>query len=508
MSGNIHNKEFDCEDEEEDNSSAMKKTKDHNPFNWNTSDTSFNLFTNDTALFEDININDQNFYNDFMINSSKNYSGKSNDDFETNVSKKSNSQQSLNTQFVVKSDILEKEAIKNTKEDELLIKRNKNPKFFSSFQSFENISTSENSSKAMTNDLLTSIKKSPTPHKDFDRNKGAIFFKVLQKQENPFSSTIKNIISYKNYFLCQFKTTKSKETILEYAINSFNSSAIITVVKFLKSSLNSEIFMKIMKKYPSALAEYINFLKETNHMSETNLSLFLELSKSIDEEIAFSLERCLYSNKSLEFVQNELSYISCKNNYYITTSDNLKLINDQLSLIKYQIDIEMNDKNHDNDFSDQLWSVIELAKKYISKFIIDSISINETLKRKFKLNQYTIDYLTIEFFCKKHMWKEIEDHFCPKSTFGIQKVKSNIPVEYIVGFLQKQNAPSNVLKQFVTVIDDIQLKLSFAESLNLYDIVVEILFNSKDQLNDFMKKLSPNDRTIFEIALASKKISK
>ncbi len=92
--------------------------------------------------------------------------------------------------------------------------------------------------------------------------------KINEIQFCPIPLVVTKMLMNKNCSLECFKTLNEKEQLLDEAISCGCGDAILRVVLFLKSSLKSALFMKIIAKRQTAVDHYVNHLGATMKIFE------------------------------------------------------------------------------------------------------------------------------------------------------------------------------------------------------------------------------------------------
>lgn len=165
---------------------------------------------------------------------------------------------------------------------------------------------------------------------------------VLHKDLNRI---IRSIINGENYYLHHIKSKEDKIRLLEIAIDSCDGDAILTIILFMKQTLNSKLFKNEISNRSEAIHQYLNYLKLTSQWNEL-ISFQSMLGRSDDAAITAytqairprllsskisNLKRCrdLYCNSFGS--HSELKFI-------------FETINEQVDLLERQQPIEQGDK--------------------------------------------------------------------------------------------------------------------------------------------------------------------
>uniref|UniRef100_A0A8C9RZQ0 Spermatogenesis-defective protein 39 homolog n=1 Tax=Scleropages formosus TaxID=113540 RepID=A0A8C9RZQ0_SCLFO len=321
--------------------------------------------------------------------------------------------------------------------------------------------------------------------------------------------TVKRMQRGKFCSLETFRSLKDKMQLLDQAVCA-NDGNVITAVcthvflqkYFLQCKL--EVLSRELMSRDVALRHYIHYLKEMGEQK-----LLVELFKSLGrtEDMALLQYREHLSIK--DEVRRKEYLKSCISLPF--PPDDAGHVQDHYTLLERQIIIEANDKHLENK------GQVEVFKKHPRKASILNMPIITTLyysclQFPFKLSltlpstisekQYLLTALSARAKLKE--WLDVGSLFTTKNWLGYTKKRSPIGFHRVVDILHKNNAPAQVLQEYVCLVEDPNLKISLAQKYKCHDIVIDMYKDQKDrqQLIVYQGKVergSPEDKKIQDI---------
>uniref|UniRef100_A0A8B9HQ52 Spermatogenesis-defective protein 39 homolog n=1 Tax=Astyanax mexicanus TaxID=7994 RepID=A0A8B9HQ52_ASTMX len=301
--------------------------------------------------------------------------------------------------------------------------------------------------------------------------------------------TVRRMRKGRAYSLERFRSLQDKLLLLDEAVSLHDGNVITAVLIYLKRSLSKEILFRELMVREVALRHYVHYLKE---MGEQKL-----LIKS-----SFHLEKGL----TIDFVL----FISLP-----FSQDDAMHVQDHYTLLERQIIIEANDKRGE----------AEIFRKYPRKASILNMPLITTLyyscfyhygepegtfsspaniRKTFRISEKQYILTALGARAKLKSWFDVDSLFNTKNWLGYTKKRSPIGFHRVVDILQKNNAPAQVLQEYVNLIDDPELRLSLAQKYKCHDIVIDTYKDLKDrqQLIVYQGKVergSHEDRKIEEL---------
>ncbi|XP_076873091.1 spermatogenesis-defective protein 39 homolog isoform X2 [Brachyhypopomus gauderio] len=317
--------------------------------------------------------------------------------------------------------------------------------------------------------------------------------------------TVKRMRKGKVCSLEKFRSLQDKLLLLDESVSAHDGNVITAVLIYLKKSLSKEILFRELMLREVALRHYVHYLKE---MGEQKLLVELMRALGRSEDMALMQYKGHLSIKDecqrKDFLKNCVSLPF--------SQDDGSHVQDHYTLLERQIIIEAADKK----------GTAEIFKKFPRKASILNMPIITTLyyscfyhygesegtfssptniRKTFRISEKQYILTALGARAKLKSWFDVDTLFNTKNWLGYTRKKSPIGFHRVVDILQKNNAPVQVLQEYVNLIDDAELKLSLAQKYKCHDIVIDMYRDLKDrqQLIVYQGKVergSPEDRKI------------
>ncbi|KAL2303835.1 hypothetical protein Nmel_009114 [Mimus melanotis] len=96
------------------------------------------------------------------------------------------------------------------------------------------------------------------------------------------------------------------------------------------------------------------------------------------------------------------------------------------------------------------------------------------LKKTFKIpdKQYVLTALAAR--AKLRAWGDVDALLTTKNWLGYTKKKAPIGFHRVVEILQRNNAPVQVLQEYVRLVEDVETRLNLATKYKCHDVVIEV----------------------------------
>ncbi|KAM6954698.1 spermatogenesis-defective protein 39 homolog [Aplochiton taeniatus] len=328
---------------------------------------------------------------------------------------------------------------------------------------------------------------------------------------NP-EETVRRMQQGKAFSLEKFRSLQDKLLLLDEAVSAYDGNVITAVLIFLKKSLSKEILFRELTSRELALRHYIHYLKEVGDQR-----LLVELLRQVSDDNDIMLMQYKEhlnikdENRQRDFLKSCLSLPF--------SPDDAAHVQDHYTLLERQIIIEANDKATESSGQSDIF------KKYPRKASILSMPIITTLyyscfyhhgeadgtfsspaniRKTFRISEKQFILTALGARAKLKAWFDVDALFATKNWLGYKKKRSPIGFHRVVDILQKNNAPVQVLQDYVNLIDDTELKISLAQKHKCHDVIINTYRDLKERqhLIDYRKKVevgSPEDRKIEEI---------
>ncbi|XP_026568221.1 spermatogenesis-defective protein 39 homolog isoform X2 [Pseudonaja textilis] len=303
------------------------------------------------------------------------------------------------------------------------------------------------------------------------------------------NDTVKRLQRGKVCSLERFHSLQDKLLLLDEAVALHDGNVITAILIFLKRTLRKEILFRELEMRQVALRHLIHFLKETGDQK-----LLLDLLRFLGrtEEVALTQyhEHLTISDaeKTKEFLKTCIGLPF--------SSEDAAHVQDHYTLLERQIIIEANDKHLESS------GQTEIFRKYPRKASILNMPLVTTLfyscfyhytetegtfsspanlKKTFKIpdKQYVLTALAAR--AKLRAWHDVDALFTTKNWLGYTKKRAPIGFHRVVEILQRNNAPVQVLQEYVRLIENVETKLNLATKYKCHDVVIDTYRDLKDR---------------------------
>uniref|UniRef100_A0A6Q2YGY3 Spermatogenesis-defective protein 39 homolog n=2 Tax=Esox lucius TaxID=8010 RepID=A0A6Q2YGY3_ESOLU len=324
--------------------------------------------------------------------------------------------------------------------------------------------------------------------------------------------TVKRMQQGKAYSLEKFHFLQDKLLLLDEAVNAHDGNVITAVLIFLKKSLSKEILFRELIAREIALRHYIHYLKEMGEHKHL-VELFKSLGRTEDMALMQYRDHLNIKdeNRRRDFLKNCLSLPF--------SQEDATHVLDHYTLLERQIIIEANDKHVESS------SQADIFKKYPRKASILNMPIITTLyyscfyhygesegtysspaniRKTFRISDKQFLLTCLGARAKLKAWFDVDALFTTKNWLGYTKKRSPIGFHRIVDILHKNNAPVQVLQEYVNLVEDTEQKISLAQKYKCHDVIINTYRDLKDRqlligYREKVERSSPEYRKIEEL---------
>ncbi|KAM6992798.1 spermatogenesis-defective protein 39 homolog isoform 1-T1 [Tautogolabrus adspersus] len=309
--------------------------------------------------------------------------------------------------------------------------------------------------------------------------------------------TVQRMQQGKAVSLEKFRSRQDKLLLLDSAVSAHDGNVITAVLIFLKRTLSkdlvlecvSEVLFGELESRETALRHLIQYLTETRD-NRTLLELLRALGRTEDVALLQYKEHLSISdeNKRRDFLK------SCLNLPF--SAEDSAHVQDHYTLLERQIIIEATDRQAERGGN------VEIFKKFPRRASILNMPLVTTLyyccfyhytesegmyssplniRQTFKIpeKQYFVTALSAR--AKLKAWSDVDALFTSRNWLGFTRKKSPLNFQRVVDILQKNSAPTQVLKDYVALVDDADVRISLAQKHKCHDIVINTYRDLKDR---------------------------
>ncbi|XP_054168939.1 spermatogenesis-defective protein 39 homolog [Oppia nitens] len=281
--------------------------------------------------------------------------------------------------------------------------------------------------------------------------------------------------------LRRYKSLADKLKLLDTAIDSKDSNAIISTVVHLKRTVKPSIFNTELIKRSIAADHYVSYLRQYDRYDEL-YDLLAMLCRH--QELAFmAISQAIGSGVNITSKINNLK--SCLRKHMTTGGQDMMfwqhLITDQIQLLEQQLPIEADDQRQERDGLNP-----EFAK--IPRPTLTNLSVISTLyycclyhydladnhfaspsnlTKNFKLNQKQFVWTAVTALANTGRWDQIDGLFQHKSWLGSKRIKCCISLPKLVKILHNNGASREVTHKYLQLIDNSETKADLVRDLKI-----------------------------------------
>ncbi|XP_040025591.1 spermatogenesis-defective protein 39 homolog [Gasterosteus aculeatus] len=324
--------------------------------------------------------------------------------------------------------------------------------------------------------------------------------------------TVQRMQQGKVVSLEKFRSLQDKLLLLDYAVNAHDGNVITAVLIYLKRTLSKEVLFRELESRQTALRHLIHYLTETRDQR-----LLLELLRALGrmEDVALLQYKEHLSiadeNRRRDFLKNCLSLPF--------SPEDSAHVQDHYTLLERQVIIETTDRQAERG------GKVEVFQKFPRKASILNMPMITTLyyccfyhytesegtfscplniRQTFKISEKQYFVTALAARAKLKAWSDVDALFTSRNWLGFTRKKSPLSFQRVVDILQKNSAPTQVLQNYVALVDDAELRISLAQKHKCHDIVINTYRDLKDrqQLLGYQVKLkrgSAEERKIDEL---------
>ncbi|XP_054522155.1 spermatogenesis-defective protein 39 homolog isoform X4 [Pan troglodytes] len=290
------------------------------------------------------------------------------------------------------------------------------------------------------------------------------------------------------------------------------------VLIFLKRTLSKEILFRELEVRQVALRHLIHFLKEIGDQK-----LLLDLFRFLDrtEELALSHYR---EHLNIQDPDKRKEFLKTCVGLPFSAEDSAH-IQDHYTLLERQIIIEANDRHLESAGQTEIfrkhprkasilnmplvttlfyscfyhYTEAEFSEIHLEAFLAltrgkrtssgqegkevckGTFSSPVNLKKTFKIpdKQYVLTALAAR--AKLRAWNDVDALFTTKNWLGYTKKRAPIGFHRVVEILHKNNAPVQILQEYVNLVEDVDTKLNLATKFKCHDVVIDTYRDLKDR---------------------------
>ncbi|NXY69342.1 SPE39 protein, partial [Glareola pratincola] len=289
----------------------------------------------------------------------------------------------------------------------------------------------------------------------------------------------------------RFRSLQDKLVLLDEAVAGHDGNVITAVLIFLKRTLRREILFRELEVRQVALCHLIHFLKETGEQK-----LLLDLLRLCFFSLSLQLSQ-YREHLNIQDVEKRREFLKgCIGLPF--SSEDTSHIQDHYTLLERQIIIEANDRHLETAGQSEIFRKYPRKASILNMPLVTTLfyscfyhytepegtfSSPTNLKKTFKIpdKQYVLTALAAR--AKLRAWDDVDALFTTKNWLGYTKKKAPIGFHRVVEILQRNNAPVQVLQEYVRLVEDVETRLNLATKYKCHDVVIETYKDLKDRIH-------------------------
>uniref|UniRef100_A0A3Q3B750 Spermatogenesis-defective protein 39 homolog n=1 Tax=Kryptolebias marmoratus TaxID=37003 RepID=A0A3Q3B750_KRYMA len=303
--------------------------------------------------------------------------------------------------------------------------------------------------------------------------------------------TVQRLQQGKAVSLEKFRSLQDKLLLLDFAVAAHDGNVITAVTLFTLFTLYGlEVLFRELESRQTALRHFIHYMTETRDQR-----LLLELLRS---GLTWTFNSSSYENKRRDFVKSCLSLPF--------SPEDSAHVQDHYTLLERQIIIEAADQRAERDGKMEIFQRFPRKAPILNMPLITTLyycclyHYNESegtyssplnIRQTFKISEKQYFATVLAARAKLKAWADVDALFTSRNWLGMMKKRSPLSFQRVVDILQKNSAPTQVLQEYVGLVDDAELRISLAQKHKCHDIVINTFRDMKDRqlLMEYRKKV-------------------
>uniref|UniRef100_A0A667XSU0 Spermatogenesis-defective protein 39 homolog n=1 Tax=Myripristis murdjan TaxID=586833 RepID=A0A667XSU0_9TELE len=280
----------------------------------------------------------------------------------------------------------------------------------------------------------------------------------------------------------KFRSLQEKLLLLDEAVGVHDGNVITAVLIYLKKSLSKEVLFRELESRQTALRHFIHYLTETLMLfpvclhGDRQLLQYKEHLRITDE------------NKRRDFLK------SCVSLPF--SPEDAGHVQDHYTLLERQIIIEATDRQAETGGKVEIFQKFPRRASILNMPLITTLyyccfyhyaetegtySSPANIRQTFRIaeKQYFVTALAAR--AKLKAWHDVDALFTSRNWLGFTRKKSPLSFSRVADILSKNNAPVQVLQEYVGLVDDVELRVALAQKYKCHFIVISTYRDLKDR---------------------------
>ncbi|KAM7368463.1 hypothetical protein PAMP_014677 [Pampus punctatissimus] len=301
--------------------------------------------------------------------------------------------------------------------------------------------------------------------------------------------TVQRIQQGKVVSLEKFRSLQDKLLLLDFAVSAHDGNVITAVLIYLKRTLCKDVLFRELESRQTALRHFIHYLTETRDQLLL-LELLGALGRMEDMALLQYKEHLSITdeNKRRDFLK------SCLRLPF--SPDDLAHVQDHYTLLERQIIIEATDGQAERGGKVEIFQKFPRRASILNMPLVTTLyyccfyhytesegtySSPANIRQTFRISEKQYFVTALAARAKLKAWFDVDTLFTSRNWLGFTRKKSPLSFQRVVDILQKNSAPTQVLQEYVGLVDDADLRISLAQKHKCHDIVINTYRDLKDR---------------------------
>ncbi|XP_059147960.1 spermatogenesis-defective protein 39 homolog [Physella acuta] len=320
----------------------------------------------------------------------------------------------------------------------------------------------------------------------------------------PIEDTLWRIRKGEEFSLEMYKSLEDKLELLDKAIKVHDGNAITAAVLFLKRSVTQQIFRQVIRDRPAAANHYLKYLKSHFDYGEFISTLVMLGRKEEAAMYAFK-----FSLTTTDIGLKIAKLKECLREHFSNEpalQADANLVKEYIDLLERQRPIEEFDASTEAAGRSTLFKDFPRKRSLLDMPVVTTLyycclyhfdlaenafASPVALKKRHEISDKQFTWTAISARAKLRQWKDVEALLTTKGWFGGPKMKAIIGFDKVIDILHRNSSPPEVFEKYLSMIDDLEMRLSLAKKVKCNRAVVDTLIalKKRTELEEFSKHL-------------------
>uniref|UniRef100_A0A8C2X2X7 Spermatogenesis-defective protein 39 homolog n=1 Tax=Cyclopterus lumpus TaxID=8103 RepID=A0A8C2X2X7_CYCLU len=269
----------------------------------------------------------------------------------------------------------------------------------------------------------------------------------------------------------KFRSLQDKLLLLDSCVAAHDGNVITAVLIYLKRTLSKEVLFRELEPRQTALSHLIHYLTETRDQ-RLLLELLRALGRTEDVAVRTTHQQYTVLVLNLPFSPEDSSHVQ-----------------DHYTLMERQVIIETTDRRAERGekveraliLNMPLITTLSYCCLYHYSESEGTFSSPLNIRQTFKISEKQFFVTALGARAKLKAWSDVDALFTSRNWLGFTRKKSPLGFQRVVDILQKNSAPTQVLQDYVALVDDAELRITLAQKHKCHDIVINTYRDLKDR---------------------------